>query len=190
MAEPEGTTGLDESLEGSDALEGAEEREEYDDDDDDDDDDGDEQVAEEVAEPPRRRLVSELLEGEGVLEEGARSDLQVVAPPLHGEVGDTGQPIYQLDLSSGEPEGTLLEPESSAIPPEPDYAAEPMVGAAPGSDAEAGTADTQAVLKQMIADRDRQVMKAERDGINAYELAVGIDHFVATLIETVRRSDS
>ncbi len=184
MAEPEGTAGLDDSLDGSDALEGAEERKEY------DDEDGDEQVAEEAAEPPRRRLVSELLEGEDALEEGARSDLQLVAPPLHVKVGDAGQPIYQLDLSSDEPEGMLLEPESSAVPPEPDYAAEPMVGTAPGCGAEAATADAQAVLKQMIAHRDRQVMAAERDGIGAYELATGIDHFVATLIETVRRSDS
>ncbi len=184
MAEPEGTAGVEDSLEGSDALEGAAEREET------DDDDGDEQVAEEAPEPPRRRLVSELLEGEDVLEEGVRSDLQLVAPPLHVEVGDPGQPIYQLDLSSDEPEGTLLEPESSAIPPEPDYAAEPIGGIGPGCGAEAGTTDTHAILKQMIAHRDRQVMAAERDGIGAYELAAGIDHFIGTLIETVRGSDS
>ncbi len=167
-----------------DALEGAEEREE-------DDDDGDGQVAEEAAEPPRRRLVSELLEGEDALEEDDRSDLQLVATPLHVEAGEAGPSIYQLDLSSDEPEGTLLEPEASAPTHEStDYAAESMAGTGPGRGAEAGTADTQAVLKQMIADRDRQVMAAERDGIDAYELATGIDEFVATLIETVRRSDS
>ena len=54
------TADLDESLEGSDELEDAEEREE--------DDDGDEQVAEEAAEPPRRRRVSEILEGSHVIE--------------------------------------------------------------------------------------------------------------------------
>ena len=171
MAESEGTAGIDEdSLKGNDVLEGAEEREE--------DADGDEQVVEEVAEPPRRRTVSELLEGQDALEEGDRSDLQLVAPPLHVEVGDAGQAIYQLDLSGGEPEGTLLVPESSGVAHELDHAAG------------AGTGDAHAVLKQMIADRDRQVMSAERDGVSAYELAAGIDDFVATLIETVRRSDS
>ncbi len=175
------TADLDESLEGSDELEDAEEREE--------DDDGDEQVAEEAAEPPRRRRVSELLEGQDALEEDARSDLQLVAAPLHPDVRDTGQHIYQLDISNGEPQGTLLEPESSAVPPAPDPAAEPVVETATGSGAEAGTTDTETVLKQMIAHRDRQLMAAERDGIDAYELAAGIDEFIARLIETVRRSD-
>ena len=122
--------------------------------------------------------MSELLEGQDALEEGDRSDLQLVAPPLHIEVGDAGQSIYQLDLSSGEPEGTLLEPESSGVAYELDHAAV------------AGTGDTHAVLKQMIADRDRQVMSAERDGVSAYDLAAGIDDFVATLIEAVCRSNS
>jgi len=129
-------------------------------------------------------------EGEEALEEDARSDLQLVAPPLHVEVGDTGQSVYQLDLSSDEPEGTLLEPEPGAVPPEPDYVAEPTVAPAPGVAVEAGAADTHAVLKQMITHRDRQVMASERDGVGAYELAAGIDQFVTTLIEAVRRSDS
>ncbi len=198
MAEPEGTAGLDDSLKGSDALEGAEDHNKTSDVDDGDQDgagDGDdreddEQEAGEVAEPPRRRLVSELLEGEDALEEDARSDLQLVAPPLHVEVGDTGQSIYQLDLSSDEPEGTLLEPEPRAGAIEPDCVAEAMVGTAPGGAVEAGATDTHAVLKQMITHRDRQVMASERDGVGAYELAAGIDQFVATLIEAVRRSDS
>ncbi len=196
MAEPEGTAGLDDSLKVADALEGAEDREEHadadgDDRDDDGDDREDDEEAEEAAEPPRRRLVSELLEGEEALEEDARSDLQLVAPPLHVEVGDTGQSIYQLDLSSDEPEGTLLEPEPSAVPPDPDYVADAlMAGTGPGGAVEAGAADTHAVLKQMITHRDRQVMASERDGVGAYELAAGIDQFVTTLIEAVRRSDS
>lgn len=193
MAEPEGTAGLDDSLKVADALEGAEDREEHADGDDRDDDGNtreDDEEAEEAAEPPRRRLVSELLEGEEALEEDARSDLQLVAPPLHVEVGDTGQSVYQLDLSSDEPEGTLLEPEPGAVPLEPDYVAEPTVAPAPGVAVEAGAADTHAVLKQMITHRDRQVMASERDGVGAYELAAGIDQFVTTLIEAVRRSDS
>ena len=193
MAEPEGTAGLDDSFKVADALEGAEDREEHADGDDDGDDGNDredDEEAEEAAELPRRRLVSELLEGEEALEEDARSDLQLVAPPLHVEVGDTGQSIYQLDLSSDEPEGTLLEPDLGAVPLEPDHVAEPTVAPAPGVAVEAGAADTHAVLKQMITHRDRQVMAAERDGVDAYELATGIDQFVTTLIEAARRSDS
>ena len=195
MAEPEGTAGLDDSLKVADALEGAEDREEHadadgDDRDDDGDDREDDEEAEEAAEPARRRRVSELLEGEEALEEDARSDLQLVAPPLHAEVGDTGQSIYQLDLSSDEPEGMLLKPEPGAVPLEPDYVAEPTAGPAPGAAVEAGATDTHAVLKQMISHRDRHVMAAERDGVGAYELASGIDQFVTTLIEAVRRSES
>ena len=214
MAEPDGTAGVDDSPDDSDALESAEKLEEDGDEADGDEADGDEaggdeadgdeaggdeadgdeadgdELAEDEQEgqPPRRRLVSELLEGQESVEGSARADLQLVAPPVHPEVGDTGQPIYQLDLSSDEPEGTLLEPDPSVLPPEPDYAAPATeTSSEDGSVSEAG--DVHAVLKQMIANRDRQVMAAERDGIGAYELAAGIDHFVASLIDAVRRSD-
>jgi len=33
-------------------------------------------------------------------------------------------------------------------------------------------------------------MGAERDGIGAYELAVGLDQFVEALLEAARRNDS
>jgi hypothetical protein len=41
----------------------------------------------------------------------------------------------------------------------------------------------------MIMRRDRQIMAAERDGIGAYELAVGIDVFVRKVLEVARRED-
>jgi hypothetical protein len=39
----------------------------------------------------------------------------------------------------------------------------------------------------MIAARERRVMAAERDGIGAYELAIELDQFVRSLVETLRR---
>lgn len=180
MAEPEGTAGLDDTLDGSETLED-EDLDALDAEGEIDAEDG-----EEDAEPPRRRLVSELLEGQEDLAASARADLQLVAPPLHVEVGDSGQPIYQLDLSSDEPEGTLLEPDPPSVDAE--QTGQAAAAAPAGDDAVPLGGDAHAVIKQMISHRDRQVMAAERDGIGAYELAAGIDHFVATLIDTVRRS--
>jgi hypothetical protein len=130
-------------------------------------------------EPPRRRLVAELLEGQDVVEESSRPDLQLVAPPLHLETIDAGQPIYQLDLSSEEPQGVMVGAEPSA--------------AVSTDDRDQGRASSHgnahAFVKQMIMRRDRQIMAAERDGIGAYELAVGIDVFVRKVLEVARRED-
>ena len=197
MAEPEGTAGLDDKKEDSDVLDNVEERQELEETDqleesdqleasdesqDDEDGDGDD---DEVAPPPRRRLVSELLEGQEAIEEAARADLQLVAAPIHAAPGESGQGIYQLDLSSDEPEGKIVEPE----PVDPAESAEAAAASSvPGLDADG--ADVHATVKQLITHRDRQVMAAERDGIGAYELAAGIDHFVASLIDMIRRSNS
>lgn len=132
-----------------------------------------------TAEPPRRRLVSELLEGQEVLEESSRSGLQLVAPPLHFETIDAGQPIYQLDLSSEEPQGTIVEPERPARPHED----APV--AAPGGQAWPVDGDAREIVKHMVKLRDRQIMAAERDGIAAYELATDVDTFVGKIIEVV-----
>jgi hypothetical protein len=42
----------------------------------------------------------------------------------------------------------------------------------------------------MVSQRDRRVMAAERDGIGAYELAAGVDDFVATILEVVHSFES
>ena len=199
MAEPDGTVGIEttgevkapidadaaldaeeelDEAEGSDGAEDAEEEL--------DEAEGSE-GAEDAAEPPRRRLVSELLEGQEIVDGGPRGDLQLVAPPLHLETIDAGQPIYQLDLSSDEPQGEMIEPEPAApgaIDTEP-AAAPDAADVLSSIPADIGAREA---LKQMIVQRDRQVMNAERDGIGAYELAVGVDQFVEALLEAARRA--
>jgi len=175
MAEPEGTAGVEatgeiepidiETAENHEQVAGS-------------DGQGDEMRGQRAAEPPRRRLVSELLEGQDALEESSRPGLQLVAPPLHLETIDAGQPIYQLDLSSEEPQGVIVEPERPAPPSDEDpYDPSALEGA--------GALD---VIKNMIMQRDRQVMAAERDGIGAYELASGVDTFVRKVLEIARRA--
>jgi len=135
----------------------------------------------EEAEPPRRRLVAELLEGQEVVE-SSRADLQLVAPPLHLETIDAGQPVYQLDLSTDEPQGDIVEPDPAVSPPaDVGYRAD----TAYAQDALDGNG--RATVKRMIMERDRQVMAAERDGLGAYELAVNLDEFVETLLAAARR---
>lgn len=134
--------------------------------------------AQKAPEPPRRRLVAELLEGQEVVAETSRPGLQLVAPPLHLETIDAGQPIYQLDLSSDEPEAVLVERERAAASRDddaPTNAAGASDPAAPGS--------VRDIVKKLIMQRDRYVMAAERDGIGAYELAVGLDAFVDKVLE-------
>jgi len=142
-------------------------------------------------EPPRRRLVAELLDGQDEVADGVKSGLQLVAPPIHIETIDAGQPVYQLDLSSDEPEGRILEPE---VDPNAEVAA--MAAAVVAADpvtAAAGLSGTtleghaHAAVKQLVANRDRQVMAAERDGLGAYELAAEIDGFVAEILKAVRQ---
>lgn len=128
-------------------------------------------------EPPRRRLVSELLEGQEALEDTSRPGLQLVAPPLHLETIDAGQPIYQLDLSSEEPQGVMVEPERPA----------PVADEDPYDSSALDGADASDIIKNMIMQRDRQVMAAERDGIGAYEIASGVDAFVRKILEIARR---
>jgi hypothetical protein len=139
--------------------------------------DGDEAQGAKAPEPPRRRLVSELLEGQEALEDSSRSGIQLVAPPLHLETIDAGQPIYQLDLSSEEPQGVLVEPERPA----------PAADEDPYDPGAFDGADAHDVIKNMIMQRDRHVMAAERDGIGAYELASGVDAFVRRILEIARR---
>lgn len=139
-------------------------------------------------EPPRRRLVAELLEGQEVVDGEPRLDLQLVAPPLHLETIDAGQPIYQLDLSSDEPQGEIIEPEPVPGAINAAYAGETEVrGSFSPVPADAGAHEA---VRQMIVQRDRQLMGAERDGIGAYELAVGLDEFAEALLEAARRNDS
>jgi hypothetical protein len=143
--------------------------------------------AEDAAEPPRRRLVAELLEGQEVIDEASRADLQLVAPPLHLETIDAGQPIYQLDLSSDEPQGEIIEPEAAPGAADTGHAEAPY-----GADSLPlipADADAREAVRQMIVQRDRQVMAAERDGIGAYDLAVGVDPFVEALLEAARRDE-
>ena len=138
--------------------------------------------------PPRRRLVAELLEGQEVVDGEPRLDLQLVAPPLHLETIDAGQPIYQLDLSSDEPQGEIIEPEPVPGAINAAYAGETEVrGSFSPVPADAGAHEA---VRQMIVQRDRQLMGAERDGIGAYELAVGLDEFVEALLEAAGRNDS
>lgn len=194
MAEPEGTaeidsTGeikapidLDASAEAGEALV-AEFGGVSDSDTVDDFDDASEGASEEPeeVEPPRRRLVSELLEGQEVVE-SSRADLQLVAPPLHLETIDAGQPIYQLDLSTDEPHGDIVEPDPAVSPPaDVGYRAD----TACAQDAPDGSG--RATVKRMIMERDRQVMAAERDGLGGYELAVNLDELVETLLAAARR---
>lgn len=177
MAEPEGTAEVDATGE-FDApidMEAPEDLEETAD----SGAEGEESAAEKPPEPPRRRLVSELLEGQDVLEESSRPGLQLVAPPLHLETIDAGQPIYQLDLSSEEPQGIIVEPERPAAVAEDD----------PYDDSVLEGAAARDIVKNMIMQRDRHVMAAERDGIGAYELATGLDRFVDKLIQIARRGD-
>ena len=139
------------------------------------------------AEPPRRRLVSELLEGEDELGEAA-ADLQLVATPIHAEPVESGQAVYQLDLSGGEPEGTLLEPEGGDVAAATASAGLPAGAATP--EPVTSAADAQSAVRELIAQRDRLVMAAERDGVSAYELASDIDRFVEAVIKSVRHYDS
>jgi hypothetical protein len=125
----------------------------------------------------RRRLVSELLEGQEALENTSRPGLQLVAPPLHLETIDAGQPIYQLDLSSEEPQGVIVEPERAA----------PVADEDPYDPGAVDGAEAHDIIKNMIMQRDRQVMAAERDGIGAYELASAVDAFVRKILEIARR---
>lgn len=153
-----------------------------------DDDDEAEAVGEgesEDAEPPRRR-VSELLEGQDELGESA-SDLQLVATPIHAEPTESGQAVYQLDLSGDEPEGTLLEPEGGQDAQVRTSAGLPAGAATPTPITTAE--DAHSAVRELIGQRDRLVMAAERDGVNAYELASGIDAFVEAVIGSVRHYD-
>jgi hypothetical protein len=141
--------------------------------------------------PPRRRLVAELLEGQEHIVESTKAGLQLVAPPLHIEPVDTGQPVYQLDLSSDEPTAMLVEPEPV---PRTEPAAAPAHAPAQEAPRPARTKiptdSVHAALRHMVSQRDRRVMAAERDGIDAYELAAGIDDFVATILEVVHSFES
>jgi len=175
MAEPEGTAGIDATTEAEapidvEAAQDAEQEQEL-------DKDADSDGAESTPEEPRRRLVAELLEGEAAVDGEPLLDLQVVAPPLHLEAIDAGQPIYQLDLSSDEPQGEIIEPE-------------PVPGASDVFSPAPADVGAHEAVKQMIVQRDRQLMGAERDGISAYELAVGLDQFVEALLEAARRADN
>ena len=131
------------------------------------------------AEAPRRRLVSELLEGQEELDEAA-PDLQLVATPIHVEPVESGQAVYQLDLSGGEPEGTLIAPEVG------DVAAVTAPGGAATPEPITTAADAHSAVRELIAQRDLLVMAAERDGVSAYELAAEIDQFVDVVITSVR----
>jgi len=132
-------------------------------------------------EPPRRRLVAELLEGDEDIEDLPTPDAQLVAPPLHVEPVDAGQPIYQLDLSSDEPQGVIVAPET--------FEGAEQVLAQGDAYQPAGAAHGGAhqAVRQLIVDRERRVMAAERDGIGAYDLAVELDDFVYALIDALRR---
>jgi hypothetical protein len=198
MAEPEGigaaeSTGEFQAPVDGEVSEAANELGDVDENDGSEEEQAEAEEASAQSEPPRRR-VSELLEGQEVFEETTtRPDLQIVAPPLHLESSDAGQPFYQLDLSSDEPEGTFVEPERLAG--ESVEVVDPAL--ADGASGELTVGDTSAlpfddvheVVKRMILQRDRQVMAAERDGIGAYELAVGVDNFVYRLVEAVRNAD-
>lgn len=186
MAEPDETAGIDATEEGQtpivvDAAQDVEDEL-------DEAEGSDEAVgsdeADDIPEAPRRRLVAELLEGQEAIDGESGRDLQLVAPPLHPEAIDAGQPIYQLDLSSDEPRGEIIEPEPA---PGATDATPAVSGAFSPIPADAGAHEA---VKQMIVQRDRQVMGAERDGIGAYELAVGLDQFVEALLAAARRSDS
>ena len=130
-----------------------------------------------AAEPPRRRLVAELLAGQEDIEESVRRDPQKAE--LHFETVDEGQPIYQLDLSSEEPQGTLVEPTRR-----PELDADAPIDH--HSAIAAGAVHN--AVKQLVMQRDRQVMAAERDGVGAYELAVDLDTFVERVVDAVRRA--
>ena len=92
----------------------------------------------------------------------------------------------QLDLSSDEPQGEMIEPEPAPGAIDTEHTAAPDAADALSSiPADVGAREA---LKQMIVQRDRQVMSAERDGIGAYELAVGVDQFVEALLEAARRA--
>lgn len=139
---------------------------------------GDMPVRPALSEPPRRRLVAELLAGQEDVEESVRRD--ALKAELHPETIDAGQPVYQLDLSSEEPRGTLVE---STRPREAEPDAEPVDHHSAISAAAAHNA-----VKHLVMQRDRQVMAAERDGVDAYELAVDLDAYVERVIDTVRRA--
>jgi len=171
MAEPEGRTQSEDLL-------------------DEPQDPGEVEAAPEPDPPPRRRLVAELLEGQEHIVESAKAGLQLVAPPLHIEPVDAGQPVYQLDLSSDEPAGMLVEPEST---PRTERAAPAHATAKEAPRPARTNIPTDSVhgaLRHMISQRDRRVMAAERDGIGAYELAAGIDDFVAAILEVVHSFES
>jgi len=150
---------------------------------------GEDDEKEAEAEPPRRRLVAELLEGQEILDEASRGDLQLVAPPLRPQTIDAGQPIYQLDLSSEEPQGELIEPDPVAVGVDPSPAAAQPASALDAVAAIPAGATAHDAVKQLMVQRDREVMAAERDGIGAYELAVGLDAFVEALVQAARRGD-
>lgn len=172
MAEPEGST------QSEDLLEEPQDPDEV-------------EAVREPEPPPRRRLVAELLEGQEHIVESTKAGLQLVAPPLHIEPVDAGQPIYQLDLSNDEPAGMLVEPEPA---PRSEPAAAPPQATAQVAPRPARTNiptdSVQGALRHMISQRDRRVMAAERDGIGAYELAAGIDDFVAAILEVVHSFES
>lgn len=132
-----------------------------------------------AAEQPRRRLVAELLAGQEDVEESVRRD--ALKGQLHLETIDAGQPIYQLDLSSEEPQGTMVEStrrvdDDGDDPPRATH--QSAIAAAAVHNA----------VKQLVMQRDRQVMGAERDGVGAYELAVDLDDYVERVVEAVRRA--
>lgn len=184
MAEPEGTAEIDAPAEVKATIDGDAAQDAEDKLDEDAGSDG----AEGAPEAPRRRLVAELLEGQDAIDGEPRLDLQLVAPPLHLETIDAGQPIYQLDLSSDKPLGEIIEPEPAPGAIDAGHAAAPDASHAFSPvPADAGAREA---VKHMIVQRDRQLMGAERDGIGAYELAVGLDQFVEALLEAARRADS
>ena len=149
------------------------------------------EAAPEPEPPPRRRLVAELLEGQEHIVESTKAGLQLVAPPLHIEPVDAGQPVYQLDLSSDEPAGMLVEPEPARRTELAAATAQATAREAPRpARTNIPTDSVHAALRHMISQRDRRVMAAERDGIGAYELAAGIDDFVAAILEVVHSFES
>ncbi len=153
---------------------------------------GDEEADDETKapEPPRRRLVAELLEGQDFVDESPTAGSQLVAPPLHLQTVDEGQPIYQLDLSSEEPQGVIVTPEPYETRRKSAIAGDRRTYSDPYHSAAGVDLDALQAIKQMIVHRERRVMAAERDGIGAYQLAIELEGFVRALLDAVRRADS
>lgn len=170
MGEPEGAT----------TVENEEEKPRLDElEDDDESEEGSEQS--EPEEPVRRRLVSELLEGQDEIVESLAG---VVVDRIQVEAVDAGGAIYQLDLDGSEPQGKLVEPERP-----PEAAAALLAEATQELSQPADAADACEAFTHLIHERDLLIMRAERDGIGAYELATGVGEFVDILLATVHRYD-